>query len=118
LLAYFCKYAPIEIFEAMGEDVQIIDPQVVNFNQADILMHPNICSFVKGTLEDFSNKEEIRNIARQAYVDNYLPFYDNEIDFDGFVALVMGDIMQKVPANQLDGYNVIVTEDGVEVENK
>ena len=52
MLAYFCKYAPIEIFEAMGEDVQIIDPQVVNFNQADILMHPNICSFVKGTLED------------------------------------------------------------------
>ena len=57
MLAYFCKYAPIEIFEAMGEDVQIIDPQVVNFNQADILMHPNICSFVKGTLEDFSNKD-------------------------------------------------------------
>ena len=57
MLAYFCKYAPIEIFEAMGEDVQIIDPQVVNFNQADILMHPNICSFVKGTLEEFSNKD-------------------------------------------------------------
>ena len=61
---------------------------------------------------------EVTNIARQAYVDNYLSFYDKEVDIDGFTALVMGDIMQKVPANQLENYNITVTEDGVHVENK
>ena len=57
MLAYVCKYVPIEIFEGMGEEIERIEPQVINFNQADTLMHPNICSFVKGTLEEFLNKE-------------------------------------------------------------
>ncbi len=52
MIGYFCKYAPIEIFEAMGVDMQRIEPKVTNFNQADTLMHPNICSFAKAVLED------------------------------------------------------------------
>lgn len=52
MIGYFCKYAPIEIFEAMGTEVQRIEPKVTNFNQADTLMHPNICSFAKAVLED------------------------------------------------------------------
>lgn len=51
MIGYICKYTPIEIFEAMGEEVERIEPEVTNFNQADTLMHPNICSFAKGLLE-------------------------------------------------------------------
>ena len=29
-----------------------IEPDVTNFNQAEIRMHPNICSFAKGVLEE------------------------------------------------------------------
>ena len=75
MLAYVCKYVPIEIFKAMDEDIEIIDPQIVNFNQADILMHPNICSFVKGTLEEFS-KHNYEGIILTSCCDSIKRLYD------------------------------------------
>ena len=51
MLAYICKYVPIEIFESMGVSMMSLKPQVSNFQQADIKLHPNLCSFVKGVLE-------------------------------------------------------------------
>ena len=32
MLAYVCKYVPIEVFKALGEDIEILNPDVVNFN--------------------------------------------------------------------------------------
>lgn len=52
MLGYICKYTPVEIFESMGVSMERIEPDVTSFNQADIRMHPNICSFVKGVLEE------------------------------------------------------------------
>lgn len=55
MLAYMCKYAPIEIAEAFGTPVVMMEPHVTNFIQADTLMHPNMCSYVKAVLEEFEN---------------------------------------------------------------
>ena len=52
MLGYICKYAPVEVFESMGVKMKRIEPDVTNFNQAEIKMHPNICSFAKGVLEE------------------------------------------------------------------
>ena len=52
MLGYICKYAPVEIFESMGVEMHRIEPEVSNFNQADLRMHPNVCSFAKGVLEE------------------------------------------------------------------
>lgn len=52
MLGYICKYAPIEVFLSMGTEMKRIEPSVTNFTQADMKMHPNICSFAKGVLED------------------------------------------------------------------
>ncbi len=52
MLGYICKYAPIEIFQSMGVEIKRIEPEVTNFTQADMKMHPNICSFAKGVLEE------------------------------------------------------------------
>ena len=57
MLGYICKYAPVEIFESMGTEMRRIEPDVTNFNQAEIRMHPNICSFAKGVLEDVMNSD-------------------------------------------------------------
>lgn len=51
MIGYVCKYTPIEIFEAMGEETCRIEPDVTSFNQADTLMHPNLCSYAKGVVE-------------------------------------------------------------------
>ena len=52
MLGYICKYAPIEVFEVMGVEMKRIEPDVASFGQADMRMHPNICSFAKGVLEE------------------------------------------------------------------
>ena len=51
MIGYICKYTPIGIFEAFGEETCRIEPDVTNFNQADTLMHPNLCSYAKGVVE-------------------------------------------------------------------
>ena len=57
MLGYVCKYAPVEIFEYMGAELCRIEPEVTSFNQADMRMHPNVCSFAKGVLEDVLEKD-------------------------------------------------------------
>lgn len=57
MIGYICKYAPIEVFESMGVKMERIEPDVTNFNQAEIKMHPNICSFAKGVLEEVMEKD-------------------------------------------------------------
>lgn len=75
MLAYVCKYVPIEVFKALGEDIEILNPDVVNFNLADTLMHPNLCSFVKGTLEEFSRKN-YEGIILTSCCDSVKRLYD------------------------------------------
>lgn len=41
----------------MGVEMKRIEPNVTNFNQAEIRMHPNICSFAKGVLEEMMSGE-------------------------------------------------------------
>ncbi len=57
MLGYICKYAPIEIFESMGAEMKRIEPEVASFSQADMKMHPNVCSFAKGVLEDVLSQD-------------------------------------------------------------
>ena len=57
MIGYICKYTPIEIFESMGIKTERIEPEVTSFNQADTLMHPNVCSFAKGVLEEVLQKD-------------------------------------------------------------
>ncbi len=53
MIGYICKYAPAEILEAFGETVELMEPKVTGFSQADTHMHANICSFTKSVLEAF-----------------------------------------------------------------
>lgn len=62
--------------------------------------------------------QEVVNIARQAYADNYLSFYDKQVDLEGFEVLVIGEMMQNIPHNQLEDYEIKVTSDGVDVQYK
>ena len=57
MLGYICKYAPVEVFESMGVQMERIEPDVTNFNQAEIRMHPNVCSFAKGVLEEVMSSD-------------------------------------------------------------
>lgn len=56
MIGYVCKYTPVEVLRAMGADPVLMEPSVSDFNLADTLMHPNICSYVKSVLEDAAGK--------------------------------------------------------------
>ncbi len=54
MIGYLCKYAPVEILQAMGAEVSLIMPDASDYSRADRMLHPNICSFIKGVLETFA----------------------------------------------------------------
>lgn len=56
-IGYLCKYAPVELLQSMGAETVRIMPEAADFSQADMLMHTNMCSFIKGVLEEFSLSE-------------------------------------------------------------
>ncbi|MDO5518716.1 MAG: 2-hydroxyacyl-CoA dehydratase family protein, partial [Clostridium sp.] len=57
MIGYTCKYAPMEIFEALGLEIEKIDPNVTSYDKAETLMHANLCSYVKGVLEEVAKKK-------------------------------------------------------------
>ena len=75
MLGYICKYAPVEVFESMGLKMERIEPDVTNFNQAEIRMHPNICSFAKGVLEEVM-RGEYEGVILTTCCDSIRRLYD------------------------------------------
>lgn len=57
MIGYTCKYAPIEIFESLGIETEKIDPDVTSYDKAETIMHANLCSYVKGVLEEVAKKK-------------------------------------------------------------
>ena len=55
MLGYTCKYTPVEIFESLGIEIQKISPNVTSYDRAETMMHANLCSFVKGVLEEVAD---------------------------------------------------------------
>ncbi len=51
-IGYLCKYAPVELLQAMGAETVRIMPEAADFSQADMLLHANLCSFIKGVFEE------------------------------------------------------------------
>ena len=62
--------------------------------------------------------EEVKTIAKQAYVNNYLSLYEGQVDLAGFEMLVIKEMQKQVPIGQLNGFNVFVSPDGIEVQAK
>ena len=113
MLGYICKYAPIEVFESMGVKMKRIDPQVTNFTQADMKMHPNICSFAKGVLEDVmaggyegvilttccDSIRRLYDVLKQELPDRFIYILDTpRITKDAGIALYEGRIRKMIEA--------------------
>lgn len=113
MLGYICKYAPIEVFESMGVEMKRIDPQVTNFTQVDMKMHPNICSFAKGVLEDVmaggyegvilttccDSIRRLYDVLKQELPDRFIYILDTpRITKDAGIALYEGRIRKMIEA--------------------
>ncbi len=52
MIYYICKYTPLELLAAMGEQCRPLFPQMGSMVTADHLIHANVCSFSRALLED------------------------------------------------------------------
>ena len=98
MIGYVCKYVPVEILEAMGAEPVRLQPSVADFNQADVLMHPNMCSFVKSVLEVMMDGggQDYEGIVLTTCCDSVRRLYDvlKEKMPDKFIYLL--DVPRKV----------------------
>ena len=90
MIGYVCKYTPVELLEALGARMELLEPSVTDFNQADTRMHPNICSYVKGVLEEMTAGEyegvvlttccdsvrRLYDVLKEQYPDKFLYLLD------------------------------------------
>lgn len=51
MIYYLCKYTPIEIFQAMGKEVSLLDPPNSDFSEAHSYLHQNMCTYIKSVLD-------------------------------------------------------------------
>ena len=61
---------------------------------------------------------DVKSIAKQAFANNYLSLYDNKVGITEFKELVIGEIKQIIPEEQLNNYNIYITQDEIEVQYK
>jgi predicted CoA-substrate-specific enzyme activase len=80
MLGYICKYTPIELFESFDVEMTLMEPEVIQFNRAEALMHPNVCSYVKGVLEAFADavktRDDVEGMIITACCDSGRRLYD------------------------------------------
>lgn len=75
MIGYVCKYTPVEVLRAMGADPVLLEPSVTDFNLADTLLHPNICSYAKSVLEELAGKN-YEGVVLTSCCDSIRRLYD------------------------------------------
>lgn len=59
MIHYSCKYAPIELFAAFGEEAALLDSEEQNFERAESLTHANLCCHAKSLIQQSLDKSDV-----------------------------------------------------------
>lgn len=73
MIGYFCKYAPIEIFNGFDEECKLIN--VSDVKETSPNMHINMCSFIKGAFEEIK-RGDYNGIILTTCCDSTKRLYD------------------------------------------
>ena len=89
MVGYVCKYTPYLVVESFGEKTVRIEPEIDNFEIANTLTHPNMCSYAKLVLEEVVRKG-IDKVILVNCCDAIRRLYDiiKALPFAGFVHIV------------------------------
>jgi predicted CoA-substrate-specific enzyme activase len=109
MIGYTCKYTPIEIFTSLGVEIKRIEPNVTSYDKAETMMHTNLCSYVKGVLED-AILNDYEGIILTSCCDSTRRLYDTLKDNfpDKFIYIL--DLPRKVNEDSIKIYKSVVTE--------
>ncbi len=51
MIHYVCKYTPVELFRAFGEECSVLEEMPENFEMSDQIAHANLCGFGKSVIQ-------------------------------------------------------------------
>lgn len=106
MIGYICKYTPVEIIEAFGEEPVRLDSGYKSHEHAEALIHSNMCSFAKGVLENII-ENNIEEVILTACCDSIKRLYDVLKDKVKFIYLL--DLPRKKDPLAIDlFYNEII----------
>lgn len=109
MIGYTCKYTPIEIFTSLGVETKRIEPNVTSYDKAEIMMHTNLCSYVKGVLEDVI-LNDYEGVILTSCCDSTRRLYDTLKDnFPGKFIYIL-DLPRKVNRESIKIYESVVRE--------
>lgn len=94
MIGYVCKYTPVEILQCFDEDTIRLEPGVSGFDDADTLIHPNMCAYSKALLEDILNSN-IRKLVLVNCCDSIKRLYDVLNSLKKFEFLYLLDLPRK-----------------------
>ncbi|AWI06003.1 acyl-CoA dehydratase activase [Clostridium drakei] len=109
MIGYACKYTPLEIFTSLGVQVKKIEPNVTSYDKAETIMHTNLCSYVKGVVEDVIIND-YEGIILTSCCDSTRRLYDTLKDNfqDKFIYIL--DLPRKVNEEAIKIYEDTVKE--------
>ena len=59
MIGYSCKYAPVELIAAYGEEALLLDAETADFSRAETLTHANVCCHAKALLTQALDTDEL-----------------------------------------------------------
>ena len=75
MIGYTCKYTPIELLNALGGECVLLNSAADDFQNADSMTHPNMCSHAKAIIEEYE-KSGIDEIVFVNCCDSMRRVYD------------------------------------------
>ena len=51
MIHYVCKYTPVELLNAFGEECAVLEEMPENFEMSDQIAHANLCGFGKSVIQ-------------------------------------------------------------------
>ncbi|MGI5989998.1 MAG: acyl-CoA dehydratase activase [Lachnospiraceae bacterium] len=68
MITYFCKYTPVELLRAFGEDVRMPNFETADFSETDTLIHSSVCPHAKMLVLDVLHQPDTTHGGRSAAV--------------------------------------------------
>ncbi|NLM52896.1 MAG: 2-hydroxyglutaryl-CoA dehydratase [Firmicutes bacterium] len=59
MIGYTCKYTPVELLNALGAKTKLLNNEVLDFAEAEVLTHTNLCCHAKAFLQQSLQVEEL-----------------------------------------------------------
>ena len=86
--------------------------------KANMESKENIDVLESSAYTDVYTADQVKQIAIDAYVNEYLDYYEGKMSIEELDALVRERMLDKVGENELAKYEIIVHENSIEVNKK